>query len=204
MTSSSLFLIQLSKNEIKEFETNDFKFESLKRKLLNQKDFQTIDSFHHIENKLTLILNRLLCQRVCSNYITNGEELIFEKNSFGKPYLANNQSLNFNMSNCISQCISTMVVNNQGVDMGIDIANINDHMTEEDKVKQSFDYTLFNDILSEKEQFLLSKQKNEQNKIRLFTMIWAVKESFTKLIGLGLTHTNLKSITVFNLSLIHI
>ncbi|KAL6929937.1 hypothetical protein ACO0SA_001343 [Hanseniaspora valbyensis] len=102
------------------------------------------------------------------------------------------------MSNCISQCISTMVVNNQGVDMGIDIANINDHMTEEDKVKQSFDYTLFNDILSEKEQFLLSKQKNEQNKIRLFTMIWAVKESFTKLIGLGLTHTNLKSITVFN------
>ncbi|XBW35130.1 hypothetical protein QEN19_000693 [Hanseniaspora menglaensis] len=193
MESSVLYYIQLSKSEIDELKENSFKFEQLKRSLSNVKDFQVIDSYHHFENKLTHMLNKLLAAKVCANYNIEGVDILFEKTANGKPYVTNYPKLKFNMSNCISQYMTTMVINNEGQELGIDIANINDHI----KDSEVFDYTLYEDILSINEKVLLSNEKNLINKIRLFTMIWAVKESYTKLIGLGLTHSNLSDISVF-------
>lgn len=193
MNSSALFLVQVSEKDVQEFRTNDFKFEMLKRRLNDPRDYKAIDGYHHIENKLTYILSKLLCEKVCKNYLPKGEVLTFQKSSHGKPYLANHPGLKFNMSNCISQCTASMVANNQNVEVGLDIANVNDHMGE----KEIFDYNLYTEILSEEEQVLLSKQLDNKSRIKLFTMIWAVKESYTKLIGLGLTYTNLKNISLF-------
>lgn len=193
MNSSALFLVQVSPKDVREFRENDFKFEMLKRRLKDLKDYKAIDGYHHIENKLAYIISKLLCEKVCKNYLAKDEALTFQKSSYGKPYLANHPGLKYNMSNCISQCTYSMVINNQGVEIGLDIANVNDHMGE----NEVFEYKLYADILCEEEMALLSKQLDNERRIKLFTMIWAIKESYTKLIGLGLTYTNLKNISVF-------
>ncbi|KAL6930848.1 uncharacterized protein HGUI_00592 [Hanseniaspora guilliermondii] len=192
MNSSFLFLVHIDDYQRKLLKTNDFKFEQFKRLLPSSNDFEKLDSFKHKDNKITFILNKLLCLKAVNLFVEN-DEIEFISNKNGKPMLKDNPKVKFNMSNCISENITTMIINNHGVDVGIDIANVNDHMGND----QHFDHTLYKDILSNTEMDLLSKQSFE-NKIKLFAMIWSIKESYTKLIGVGLSHTNLANVSVFS------
>lgn len=192
MNLSFLFLVDLDDYQRKLLRTNDFEFERLKRLLPSVNDYEKLDSFKHIDNKVTFILNKLLSHKAV-NLFVEYSSIEFIANSNGKPMLKDNPDIKFNMSNCISENISTMIINNHGVDVGIDIANVNDHMGND----HHFDHYLYKDILSDTEMDLLSKQPFE-DKIKLFALIWSIKESYTKLIGVGLSYTNLANVSVFN------
>lgn len=188
---SFLFLVSLDKNQKEDYKKDDYKFEQLKRLLPSTGDYQKLDSFKHIDNKLTFILNKLLCVKAIDAFIKD-KSYEFATNNTGKPILINDANVKFNMSNCVSENISTMIINNQNVEVGIDIANVNDHMGND----SSFDYTLYRDILSHVEMDLLSKQ-TDPNKTRLFALMWSIKESYTKLLGVGLNYANLSKVSVF-------
>ena len=192
MNLSFLFLVDLDDYQRKLLRTNDFEFERLKRLLPSVNDYEKLDSFKHIDNKVTFILNKLLSHKAVNLFVEHSS-IEFIADSNGKPMLKDNPNIKFNMSNCISENISTMIINNHGVDVGIDIANVNDHMGND----YHFDHYLYKDILSDTEMDLLSKQPFE-DKIKLFALIWSIKESYTKLIGVGLSYTNLANVSVFN------
>lgn len=192
MNPSFLFLVELDDYQKKVLKTNDFEFEQLKRLLPSINDFEKLDSFKHIDNKITFILSKLLCHKAVSLFVESDHfELISNRN--GKPMLRDNSNVKFNLSNCTPENITTMIINNYGVDVGIDIANVSDHMDND----HCFDHTLYREILSDIEMDLLSNQPFE-DRVKLFALIWSIKESYTKLIGLGLSYTSLANVSVFS------
>ena len=168
MNTSFLFFVSLTNQQKKYLSSDDFRFEKFKRLLPSSSDYEKLDSYKHIDNKITFILNKLLRKKAIHSFIGN-DEFQITTSSTGKPLVKDNINIKFNMSNCISENISTMIINNQSIEAGIDIADVNDHMGIDD----SFDHTLYKDILSPIELELLSTQ-NSHNKIRLFALIWSV------------------------------
>lgn len=96
------------------------------------------------------------------------------KNDYGKPYYENT-NIKFNKSNTIG--LSVLIIDNK--ECGIDIERI-----------RKYDDIMAKRILSKSEYDFV----NINNKDLYFTIIWTLKESYLKCIGIGL-NLNLKDIS---------
>lgn len=96
------------------------------------------------------------------------------KNEYGKPYYEN-INIRFNKSNTLD--LSVLIIDNK--ECGIDIERI-----------RKYDEVMAKRILSKEEYDFV----NRNNKDFTFTLIWTLKESYLKCIGIGL-NLNLKDIS---------
>ncbi|CAI4061626.1 holo-[acyl-carrier-protein] synthase SKDI_07G1080 [Saccharomyces kudriavzevii IFO 1802] len=165
---------------------DDFTFEALMRalpldwqaKILNKK------SFH---DRCASLCNQLLQLFGCS-IMTGSDfrELKFDRGSFGKPFLDNDNSLPFSMSTgeqCVAMSLVKCVSPDECQKIGIDIASTSNYGGKEE-------LELFREIFSEEEFRALLRASNPRV---VFTYLWSLKESYTKFTGTGL-NTNLAEI----------
>lgn len=86
-------------------------------------------------------------------------------NEYGKPYLDNNLFFNMSHSNNITACIIS------DEEVGIDI----------EKIK--YNEKVAKRVLNKEEMKILN---NSNNKAEMFTIFWTIKESYVKLLGVGI------------------
>lgn len=86
-------------------------------------------------------------------------------NEYGKPYLDNNLFFNMSHSNNITACIIS------DKEVGIDI----------EKIK--YNEKVAKRVLNKEEMKILN---NSNNKAEMFTIFWTIKESYVKLLGVGI------------------
>jgi len=89
---------------------------------------------------------------------------------YGKPYLKNAPNVHFNISHSKNACICAV----SECEIGADIQNI-----------RTFSQKLAKRVCSEAELVVLEKA---EDKAAEFTRIWAMKESYVKMIGRGLAY----------------
>ena len=99
-------------------------------------------------------------------------------NKYGKPYLKNIDKY-FSISH--TKNISVCVISDKEIGVDIEYLRYNELV-----MKRMF---------NEKEIDLIKSSKNKEE---MFTIIWTIKESYSKLLGLGLNY-NFKNIDTFNL-----
>jgi len=91
-----------------------------------------------------------------------------ESTVYGKPYLKRPVGVYFNISHCKS-CVAVAV---SEYEVGIDVEKI------------TCDYSLANIVLSKKERESLSNRSLAEG---LFARYWTLKESYVKMLGVGLS-----------------
>lgn len=124
----------------------------------------------------TNIESKKLIDQVLKDNNINNYTIIY--NEYGKPYLKNINKY-FNVSN--TKNISVCVFSDKEIGVDIECLRYNELV-----MKRMF---------NEKEINLIKKSKNKKE---MFTIIWTIKESYSKLIGLGLNY-NYKKIDTFNI-----
>lgn len=124
----------------------------------------------------TNIESKKLIDQVLKDNDINNYTIIY--NEYGKPYLKNINKY-FNVSN--TKNISVCVFSDKEIGVDIEYLRYNELV-----MKRMF---------NEKEINLIKKSKNKKE---MFTIIWTIKESYSKLIGLGLNY-NYKKIDTFNI-----
>ncbi|MGO1421607.1 MAG: 4'-phosphopantetheinyl transferase family protein [Staphylococcus equorum] len=148
---------------------SDLDYDAIQNRFLNRIKGDKRNRIHklHVENDkvLTLISELLLYYALIKDYGFSPEELIFEKNEYGKPYLLTSQDVHFNLSH--SNEWVTCYISNSSV--GVDIEQIED-----------IDKKLFSDITHANERATMSNNKEN------FFSLWCLKESYTKFVGKGL------------------
>lgn len=130
--------------------------------------------------KFTEDSNRALIAALISRYAViketglKNDELVFDKNDYGKPFLSNitNENTYFNLSHSGNYVVCLIDKNECGVDVEkqderyIDIASSSFH---EEDVKE------------------INKCVNKEEKIKMFFKIWTIKEAYLKKLGVGLS-----------------
>ena len=130
--------------------------------------------FKHLQEKY--IQSQFGLRYLLSNYLNiNSEDVKFRKNSFGKPYLLNNKTLNFNISHSNGYVVFAFSIASE---LGIDI----------EKVSEKPFLDIARRFFSLKEFDLLSNEPNESLKDSFFRL-WTRKEAYVKAIGKGLSHS---------------
>lgn len=124
----------------------------------------------------TNIESKKLIDQVLKNNNISNYTIIYSE--YGKPYLKNINKY-FNVSN--TKNISVCVFSDKEIGVDIECLRYNELV-----MKRMF---------NEKEINLIKKSKNKKE---MFTIIWTIKESYSKLIGLGLNY-NYKKIDTFNI-----
>ncbi|KAH3675986.1 hypothetical protein WICMUC_002282 [Wickerhamomyces mucosus] len=143
----------------------------------------------------TSLSNQLL-QRFISCIYRNTTDITkveFEYNKFGKPSLVDT-NLCFSMSN--QQGYTSMIINTDMKEVGIDLASIKDL----NKFGNNY-LDNFAEIFHENEYKYLSKYDNYELKV-IFTEFWALKESYAKKLGVGL-NADLQSFDFRNVHLVN-
>lgn len=148
---------------------NDLNYDAIQNRFLNHIKCDKQNRIHnlHVENDkvLTLISELLLYYALIKDYGFSLEELIFEENEYGKPYLLKSQNVHFNLSH--SNEWAACYISDSPV--GVDIEQIDD-----------IDKNLFDGITHANERAMMSNNKEN------FFSFWCLKESYTKFIGKGL------------------
>ncbi|QLG72467.1 hypothetical protein HG535_0D01750 [Zygotorulaspora mrakii] len=111
---------------------------------------------------------------------TTMNELCLKYGTFGKPYLDNDHSIAFSMSNGQQYVVQYLVKTaGETVDVGIDIASKQDYINDQD-------IDVFRAIFSTMEYEQLESCSQYNEKRELFSYLWSLKECYTKLVGCGL------------------
>lgn len=137
--------------------------------------------FYRIEDAMrSLFADLLLRTMLCKYGNFKNSDLFFVYNSYGKPYLANNNRIEFNVSHS-GDWVVCVVYHSQ---IGIDI----------EEIKEKEYLKLSKRFFSTKEvQDLMIKPKEKQ--LQYFYNLWTLKESYVKNIGCGLS-MSLSSFTI--------
>lgn len=118
-------------------------------------------------NKLYILKNvtsKDVLQRIADDYDIKNYNIV--KNDYGKPYF-DNSNIYFNISN--SGLVTVAVVADK--EIGIDIQKI------------KYNEAIVNRTFTESEKQYL---KNSDDKEKSFTLIWTMKESYVKMLGVGI------------------
>jgi 4'-phosphopantetheinyl transferase len=121
---------------------------------------------HYIDMKLSLYSEVLVRYLACNTINIENEDIIFEKNEYGKPYLKNCNNVYFNISHTKSAFAVSISYN----PIGVDIERI---QTANNKIAQRF--------FTEDELAFVKETNSNQNK--RFYEIWTKKEAYIKYIG---------------------
>ncbi|MDP4182207.1 MAG: 4'-phosphopantetheinyl transferase superfamily protein [Bacillota bacterium] len=135
-------------------------------KQVSIKRFRMIDDANR-----ALFGNLLIRYLICKKIGIRNEDIHFEKNEFGKPYLLNNVDFHFN----ISHSGGWIVCATDSMPVGIDVETIK---TVDLKLAERF----FSKI-----EFSFISSKKEADRLDHFIEIWTLKESYIKACGKGLS-----------------
>lgn len=160
-------------------------------KYVSDKKAEKILRYRHKKDQLRSLIGDVLIRNIlCDELSINNENLEFATNSYGKPYLKN-YNKNFNISHSGDYVVG--VVDSDLV--GIDIEEIKP-MDDMFDIAKSF--------FTETENKWL-ESLHEDKKVLGFYKIWTAKESYLKLLGVGLSKkTNSFSVVIEDNNKIHI
>ncbi|MGN0621070.1 MAG: 4'-phosphopantetheinyl transferase family protein [Porcipelethomonas sp.] len=120
-----------------------------------------------IDRKLSVISYLLLLYALRENYGINNPQIVYGR--YGKPYLKDYPDIYFNISHCPKGCICAV----SDREIGVDIQDI-----------RPFSWNIAKRVCCERELKIL---QNATDKDKTFTKIWAMKESYLKMTGNGIT-----------------
>lgn len=139
--------------------------------LVSKEKREQIEQFHFdIDKKLSLyseILTRII---ICKTLNIYNNEIIFQKNQYGKPYLSGHTDFHFNVSHTRDAVV--IAISNQLV--GVDIEKIR---TNNMKIAKRF--------FTESEVAYITKTEVDTDK--RFYEVWTKKEAYIKYLGKGLS-----------------
>jgi 4'-phosphopantetheinyl transferase len=132
---------------------------------------ERLKRFYHMEDTLRGLFGDLLIRDAIRQKTgLNNEEIFFSTNDYGKPFLKGREDVQFNLSH--SGVWVVAVIDSQVV--GIDVERI-----------QEIDLDISKNYFSPDEhEDLMSKE----DKFEYFFTLWALKESYIKILGKGLSH----------------
>lgn len=131
-----------------------------------------VRKLRHMKDKRRSIIGDMLIRKMLCNHLQcKNEALVFDTNPYGKPYLAKEQGVKFNLSHAGDWVVAAV----SSLEVGIDVEQIKP--IEMDIAKRFFT----------KDEYLELMTVNEKDRIILFYKLWTLKESYVKMIGKGLT-----------------
>lgn len=165
---------------------NDITYNDIRKyqKFISEKRIQKISRLRFDDDKIMSLLSGLLMRFViskCTGISTDALE--FEYNPFGKPYLKNQDKCRFSLSNT-KNCI---IIAADKEEIGVDIENINNEISEYEEIAKSF--------FSRREIEML---ENSAHPAKSFYDIWTAKESYIKMKGTGINDLN-QHMDIFNI-----
>lgn len=171
---------------------NDFKFELLLRNLDLKRQLKIRNTKNEMDRFVKLV-NMIILRFVLEQYegLTNSKEIEEGRNKYGKPFLKN-RDYQFNISDeenlvCLAIGFDERFKNDE---IGIDLADPTD--IEEFKLEKLEDFyrTDFRAIFGcEEVEWMdyIFPQLTYKKQLELLSHIWALKESYCKYIGIGIT-----------------
>ncbi|WP_250414124.1 4'-phosphopantetheinyl transferase family protein, partial [Staphylococcus aureus] len=143
-----------------------------------------IERYIHKNDQLKSLLSDLLIRYIIVNkFQLKNNDLIFYKNTFGKPFLQNIPNFHYNISHSGNWIVCAI----HSQQIGIDI----------EKIKH-FDYGIILPSFSDYEKsYFTNISKCDAD--RMFFYIWTLKESYVKALGQGL-YIPLNSFTIKNIA----
>lgn len=139
---------------------------------LSSKKKMFIDKLRCVEDKKRSICSELLVRWLINKRLhLKNEEIHFEYNEFGKPFLKEYEKFYFNISHSGEWIVCAV----SPCEVGIDIEQIKD-----------INLLIANRFFSKKENIDLN-YKNEDDKLDYFYDLWTLKESYLKYLGKGLS-----------------
>ncbi|PRX27150.1 4'-phosphopantetheinyl transferase [Orenia metallireducens] len=149
---------------------DDLKFKKM-ISLVSLEKQKSIKKYLKKEDAYRTVLGELLIRKVISHRLKiDNQEIEFENNKYGKPFLKKYSNFYFNISHSGEWIVCA--VDNKSI--GIDIERI-----------EPIDLEIAKKFFSKKEYIDLISQKKE-NKLSCFYDLWTLKESYIKAVGKGL------------------
>lgn len=119
-----------------------------------------------IDRKMAVISYLMLLYALRENYNITNPQIVYGVH--GKPYLKDDPDIHFNISHCLKGCICAV----SDREIGVDIQDI-----------RPFSWDIAKRVCCDNELKML---ECADDKARLFTKIWAMKESYVKMTGEGI------------------
>jgi len=139
---------------------------------ISEEQRNRIDKFHFDEDRRRTLYGDILCRRIIGRKTGMAvDEIVFEKNSYGKPYVSGHESIHFNISHSDKWVVCAVAEGEVGVDI--------------EKIKE-IDLEIARRFFTPYEYKSIIKQP-EDERLRSFYTIWTLKESYIKQIGKGLS-----------------
>lgn len=138
---------------------------------------EKLSRFHHQEDLIRGLIGDLLVRKIISEtFAVPVKGIVFDTNSYGKPYLAipDNSSFHYNVSHSGDWVVCAI----DDCPVGIDIEKIQPVQLE---ISRRF-------FAREEVEFIEKAPSDEQRQKRFFA-VWTAKESYIKAIGQGLSHS---------------
>lgn len=123
-----------------------------------------------IDRKMSVISYLLLLYTLKENYGITNPRIAYGR--YGKPYLADYSDIYFNISHCPKGCVCAV----SDKEIGVDIQDI-----------RPFSWDIARRVFCENELKIL---EFTDDKAKLFTRIWTMKESYLKMTGEGIMNIN--------------
>ncbi len=146
---------------------------------LSDDEINKINRFIFEKDRITHTISKGTLRYIMSGYLNlKPEEIIFNQNEYGKPFISEDQNpekIQFNLSHSGDMIIYAI---SKGRNIGIDIQEIKDSDSVTDIVDHYF---------SETEKAAFRSLPDEQ-KLKGFHSCWARKEAYIKALGLGLSY----------------
>lgn len=144
-------------------------------RLLATDEQQKANRFKFRKDKECYIITRGILRLLLATYLKQRpEEIIFEYTSYGKPFLANENSLKFNVSHSGNMAAFVFFY---GTEIGVDI----------EKVKANFNVLELAQNFFSKKEITALEQQPEKELPKAFFRCWTRKEAFIKAEGSGLS-----------------
>ncbi len=121
----------------------------------------------------TLIGDILIRYIICRNLSILNENIVFEVNEYGKPYLKNSKDFYFNISHAGDWVVCAVGKS----DVGVDVELVKD---------KGIELNIANSFFSAEEYQYLMLQREEE-RVDYFYELWTLKESYIKAVGKGLS-----------------
>lgn len=119
-----------------------------------------------IDRKLSVIAFLLLQYALRQEFSITNPQIAFGE--FGKPYLPDFPHIHFNLSHCEKGCVCAIA----DCGVGVDINNIRPYKAD-----------IAQKVCCENE---LGVIEHSDDKARAFSIMWAIKESYVKMLGIGI------------------
>jgi 4'-phosphopantetheinyl transferase len=141
--------------------------------LIADENRQRIARFFHKQDKIRTLIGEILIRKIITEQLgIRNDEIVFAKNSYGKPYLQNCRQFYFNISH--SEDFMACAIDNQPV--GIDVEQVK-HIDDYRRIAERY--------FTESELAYITKTGCDN--LGRFYEIWTAKESYIKCRGKGLS-----------------